>query len=485
MRYWSLVVVASLLLGIGLGVFAKDYPLSQESTLLTIHPRVTNEPLSNPYIGMAPPALNGPYQQPHRLVYMVVTWRELEPEKGKYAFKAMEQKYKLNQWFEQGVRTIIRVVLDYSNDEMHKDIPDWLYEEINHDGTWYDEEVGKGFSPNYDHAVLIDLHDKMIAALGERYNADPRVAFVALGSLGHWGEWHTYSNDSMSIPFPKLATSDQYVEHYVQAFPDKKLLMRRPHPIAKEKGIGLYNDMFGSPRGTLDYVDWFENGYYSNLAGGVDLPAMPDFWKHAPSGGEFANASIVRSYVQNDQVASVLQMLERSHVSWLGPSNHADLELNEAEQMNLNKLLIRMGYRLRISAASFLETAVQSKEANITLHIMNEFLAPFYYDWPLELTLLDEEADVVARQTTKGVVQQWLPGESVVELSLGIPLSLAEGSYQLHIAILDPESMKPGVQLAMEGRQEDGRYSLGTIRIREMTRVEKVQAWFSRLIDLD
>ncbi len=90
---------------------------------------------------------------------------------------------------------IIRLVLDYPNKENSMQIPKWLYNEIGGDGTWYDISYGKGFSPNYENKTLIYYHEKLIKALGERYNSSSEIAFIELGSIGHWGEWHTYEDD--------------------------------------------------------------------------------------------------------------------------------------------------------------------------------------------------------------------------------------------------------------------------------------------------
>ena len=39
--------------------------------------------------------------------------------------------------------------MDVPGEEKHMDIPEWLYDKIEGQGTWYDMEYGKGFSPNY------------------------------------------------------------------------------------------------------------------------------------------------------------------------------------------------------------------------------------------------------------------------------------------------------------------------------------------------
>jgi hypothetical protein len=270
------------------------------------------------------------------------------------------------------------------------------------------------------------------------------------------------------------------VSHYLEAFPDKKLLMRRPYPIAEDNGIGLYNDVFGIVRSTADFVDWFENGYLSVLAGDVRLPAMPDFWRRGPSGGEFANANQVREYVQNGRIDQVLQMVERSHVSWLGPSNPAGLTLNADEQRNLDKLLNKLGYRFRVGEASYPESVMAGETASISFTIVNDGVAPFYYDWPLEVSLVDEQGKAAARQLLSGVVTGWLPGENPVSLSLTVPDDLpVEGTYHLRIALLDPDTQQPGIAFAMEGRQSDGRYELGSLQLRKRPALERFLEWYA------
>ncbi|MCA0754209.1 DUF4832 domain-containing protein [Paenibacillus sp. N4] len=443
-------------------------------------PSPISDVLNNPYMGFAPSAVNGPYPYEHSLVYKVLTWRELEPEKGKFAFEEIEAKYKLEEWSGKNVKLIIRVVLDYSTDTPHLDIPDWAYEEIKGDGIRYDEEVGKGFSPNYSNPVLIQLHKRLIRALGERYDNDPRIAFFALGSLGHWGEWHTYSSSHIAIPFPALAVSDQYVQHYLEAFPNKKLLLRRPYPIAKNNHIGLYNDGFGSRSSTNDFIDWFENGYLSVLAGDVKLPAMPNFWKSAPSGGEFSSGSEVLSFLRDDQIGQIIEMAKRSHVSWLGPPPLSEEELTPAAKANMEKLLKIMGYRLRVETAAYPQSVIQGSPLQVDVTIANDGVAPFYYDWPVELSLMDEDGRVVASRIANGLLTNWLPGQSKASLTLPIPADTAEGEYRLLAAVLDPDRMTPAIKLAMDGKQPDGRYLLGGVNVRKQTALVRLQSMFRK-----
>lgn len=421
----------------------------------------TNEVLNNPFIGFVPSATYGDFPYPHRLVYKVLTWSELEPEKGKYDFETIERRYRMDEFFADGVRFIFRIVLDYGTDEVHKDIPDWLYGEIGEDGIWYDAPVGKGFSPNYENDTLQQYHRQLIQAFGDKYNDDPRVAFIALGSLGHWGEWHTYSGQDGHIPFPPMAESDRYVRHYVDAFPDKKLLMRRPYPIARDNGMGLYNDMFGSARQTYDYIEWFEEGYQSSLADAF-IPAMSDFHLRGPSGGEFGNAGSGMRYYNAANIEATIAMAERSHLSWVGPSTDIE-ELSDAEIRNMKRFLNTLGYRFVIRSSTYSALWEAGKETTVGIELDNVGVAPFYYVWPLELSLIDSIGRIAYRTLLDTDIRSLTPGTHTIEQTLTPPSTLPTGTYTIAFAVLDPETGAPGVELAITGKRPDGRYPIGAV----------------------
>ena len=69
------------------------------------------------------------------------------------------------------------------------------------------------------------------------------------------------------------------------------ILMRRPFASAEKYGFGLYNDMTGQPEATQSWLGWINNGGEYDQTGekNVIVP-MNDFWKTAPSGGEFTSS---------------------------------------------------------------------------------------------------------------------------------------------------------------------------------------------------
>ncbi|MBO7335351.1 MAG: hypothetical protein J6U42_00255, partial [Lachnospiraceae bacterium] len=159
----------------------------------------------------------------HNLIYVDVKWSELEPEKGKFAFDALEEQYQFKKWQAQGCRMVFRFVMDNPNvvngdpNIKRMDIPQWLYDELEQEnaegegaGTFYVGETirsllgGCGFSPNYKSKKLLEYHAAIIKAFADRYDDPAITAYVEVGSLGHWAEFHTWPTGTGEFPDPAL-----------------------------------------------------------------------------------------------------------------------------------------------------------------------------------------------------------------------------------------------------------------------------------------
>ncbi len=259
-----------------LAIVAAVINFHQETNLQMIKYQELSGPLSNPLMGWVPWATIQQSNQPFTLVYADLTWRDFEPQEGSYDFAGFEKKQQLVRWRLEGKRVVFRFVADVPGKETHLDIPDWLFSKINGSGEYYDNEYGKGFSPDYSNPVFIDSHRKAIKALGDRYGKDGFFAFIELGSLGHWGEWHTHPGLK---PLPPENIRNLYVNHYIEAFPGTYLLMRRPFSIAQTLGLGLYNDMTADLTQTNIWLDWIEYGGDYLPQEIHSLSAMPNGWQ--------------------------------------------------------------------------------------------------------------------------------------------------------------------------------------------------------------
>ncbi len=464
-------VCLSVALALGLVLGVADSSIVAEAATTSYYPVEIDEVLTNPYMGWVPFATSTNYQQPHSMVYAALLWSDLEPDaKGDYDWEAFEEKNNFDYWESKGVKINIRFYMDLPTTSSHMDIPQWLYNAMGSDkGDYYDCSIGKGFSPNYSDSVLIAEHERVIKALAERYNSDPNVAFIQLGSLGHWGEWHCWPYNSSeggpSGEFPTEDISNQYVSHYVKYFSGDKLTMRRATNIGASNKMGLFNDMFGET-GSTEASGWgwlwqINNGYSDDL--GQSQPAMPDFWKYGPSGGEFANGNSAL-YLTDSTVDETIRLAQVSHTSWLGPCCPASLELNGTYQANIDALAKVMGYRFVLEKVSHESTATAGSNVAISMRWNNKGVAPFYFQWPLRVGLANDNG-VVTYTTVSADIREWLPGQTTLDTELTVPSTIAEGTYKLVVALIDPATNEPGIDLAIEGKRADGWYELDTITV--------------------
>ena len=405
----------------------------------------------NPLMGYAPSAWYNEVSEDISLLYMDITWAELEPEEGVYNWASIDEENQISRWRKEGKHLVFRFVCDIPGEEAHMDIPEWLYEKSGKAGKWYDGEYGKGFAPDYNNPTIISCHEQAVKALGEHFGQDGLISYVELGSLGHWGEWHVnYSEGIQRIP--REAVRDKYILPWTEAFPDARILMRRPFASAEKYGFGLYNDMTGQPEATQSWFDWINNGGKYDQTGekNVIVP-MKDFWKTAPSGGEFTS-SLSMEEMLDTNLSGTVEMIREAHTTFLGPKipdeNYVD---------GYKEVLKNMGYRLWISMAELKNTA---KGSRLKLTWENSGVAPMYKEWPVYVYIEDESGKLVEKSRISIKISSLFPGEkatTLTALETERLNSLLEKGYRLSVGIEDPMTELPCVRFAMEALYQEGK----------------------------
>ena len=402
-------------------------------------------------MGYVPSAWYNEVSEDISLLYMDITWAELEPEEGVYNWASIDEENQISRWRKEGKHLVFRFVCDIPSDEEHMDIPEWLYEKSGKAGKWYDGEYGKGFAPDYNNPTIISCHEQAVKALGEHFGQDGLISYVELGSLGHWGEWHVnYSEGIQRIP--REAVREKYILPWTKAFPDAMILMRRPFASAEKYGFGLYNDMTGQPEATQSWFDWINNGGKYDQTGekNVIVP-MKDFWKTAPSGGEFTS-SLSMEEMLDTNLSGTVEMIREAHTTFLGPKipdeNYVD---------GYKEVLKNMGYRLWISMAELKNTA---KGSRLKLTWENSGVAPMYKEWPVYVYIEDESGKLVEKSRISIKISSLFPGEkatTLTALETERLNSLLEKGYRLSVGIEDPMTELPCVRFAMETLYQEGK----------------------------
>jgi hypothetical protein len=431
---YAIALISIILMGYLFLSQQNTYTFQQDNTLL-----------HNPLIGWVTDARDKDINQSHTLVYASFSWRDIESVKGEYDFKKFEEEHNFSYWKSKNIKIVIRLYLDYPQDKSHRDIPDWLYEEMGGKGVVYSNAYGVGFSPDYNDPMLLNYHEELIQAIADRYDGDSDVAFVEIGSLGHWGEWHTGTNNDELIPFASQDVCEAITNQYLKYFNNKKLLMRHPTKIAADNKLGLFNDSFGDVFQTEDcFINWFSKGYVDQRTGAFN-PPMQDFWMYAPSGGEIAN-SPGEQYFTNANIDRTLLQLKTSHTSWLGPSGpfySADDEIKK----NLDVAQNNMGYKFYISKAVIDKNAIFNGNRTLRISVNNVGDAPFYYEWPLRLFIEDFNNNIKYVKTADFDIRTLMP-DSCAEVQFIIPKAFGNNTYKAYIGIADPSTDQAAIQFA-------------------------------------
>lgn len=300
----------------------------------------------------------------------------------------------------EGNQMVLRVYLDYPSnpnidypDSSVTGIPQFLL-----DGgltTYFYTQFGNStqVTPNYEDPNLRAALQAFIAAFGAQYDGDPRLGFVELGLLGHWGEWHTYPQNNRMA---SARTQQEVLDAYLAAFQETHLLNRYPSPIVANLPLGLHDDYFAVQTMPTTISPWFFLGAMEYWGGGMD-----NKWQSLPIGGELASDGFIGDCIFEepscvDPAQGFDVSYAASHTSWLWYGSpfgswYAPGFTGE-ERARALEGAGKLGYEFHIRSFSYL---TGDDHLRVDLEITNTGVAPFYYRWPVELAAVSPTGDIL------------------------------------------------------------------------------------------
>jgi len=402
----------------------------------------------NPLMGYAPDASNIELCEKTNLVYIPITWAEWEPKEGEYDIEGLEKKYNIAKWKEENKHAVIRFMCDVPGKNVHYDIPKWLYDKTG-SGTFYSTDLGKGYSPDYSDKRFMEYHKKAIEKLSEYCNKDHFVAFVEMGSIGHWGEWHATGNDNINL-MPDADICLEYANLYSDRFTDSCLLTRRNYDFASEGGMGFYNDMIGAKEETDEWLEWIKNGAVQETSKDPLILSATDLKKAGPIGGEFTS-SVPMNTIMNEGLGDSLASISASQMTFIGPMV-PDLNSKDYEQA-CDSILRRMGYRIYVSNLKT-QYNFADNEIKITLKFQNAGNAGFYFDWPITVYVFDKDLKLVYWEGMKADLRD-LNSDKELTVESNVPVNDdLMNEFYVGVGITDYEG-KEHIELAIENDDKE------------------------------
>ncbi len=397
-------------------------------------------PADNPLKGFMP-YMGGYKNFPHSMEWFYLPLRDLQNDFNRFDWKRLEDR--LNEAAGRGHQAVFRIYLDYPDTDYG--VPDFLMNVVKH--SYSDNGNGKNhtsYSPDYENPALRRALANFIAALGKRYDGDPRIGFLTLGLLGFWGEWHTYPHEWS----PSTKVQNEVLDAFEKAFHRTKLLMREPKQgtNSAKRRIGYHDDSFAYQ--TLPPTDWHfwskivSQGAAGNwkteaIGGEVRPEVQPCLWDDAPcspAGQDFASC------------------VKTTHASWMLYQGVFE-NLSKKQHERAVAAARSMGYELTISSVKTATTTLQGALA-ATFRVRNTGAAPFYYDWKVRVGVLDAARNVVGEWDTDFRLTRVIPGEPDVVWNLKQENhALKPGRYILLVRAVNP--LKGGKPLRFANVAQD------------------------------
>ena len=323
-------------------------------------------------------ALEFSYIQPCRLV--------TGKQDGKVQYDWSYLDDKLSEAAARGHQMIVRFPLCYPSNRNNcidkvggTYVPAYIRELPDYKETYAANPGGDGptWYPDWSNSELQWFVKQFYSDLAERYNNDPRLAFVEVG-FGHWAEYHTYGTEpQFGVNFPTRAYQRELFLHLSQVMTipwlisvdagDEMYSDVCTHGQTKDLAFGLFDDTFMHAEHDLSQGDgWNERCWqWSGL----------DRWKTGVCGGEI-------SYYTPDDQRNFLNPAGMYGFTWEQASAKYHMTFvicNDAPRGNyfsperVTEAGIASGYSFKILACE-----TNGSDSRVT--VKNTGIAPIYRD---------------------------------------------------------------------------------------------------------
>lgn len=411
------------------------------------------------------------------VVYMRLAWSYLEPEEGRFHWALVDSP--AQRWIAKGWQLAFRFTCAESGRDQPYATPEWV-RKAGAKGHFY--QPGKGvtdgaawWEPDYDDPVFLDKLERFLAAAAARYDGRPEVAFIDVGSFGVWGEGHTFS--STRLPY-SAATVRRHLDLHRKHFRRTLLAANDDFSIqgrgleilhyARSIGMTLRDDSILVSGGNSAY-------HHAYLA--------PRFWPELPVilECEHFGPSRDRGYWQDGSL--YLRAVEDYHASYATVHWYPRPFL-EANRALIDRINLRLGYRLQLLEASWPEQVAAGGELTVGYSWRNAGVAPCLPGGHPAITLKDARGGIAGVFVDEDFDVRALPvgppGEAVpvgrlekpasqasrplISFRLPPPPLLKPGEYALYISV-GSRTGTPRIAMPLPGDDGQRRYRLGALRV--------------------
>lgn len=421
-------------------------------------------------------------------LYIRLAWAYLEPKEGQFDWAVIDRI--IDKWTAAGLGIAFRISCKETSTnriEQQFATPRWVME-AGAKGGFYRMGNPTGpdgpWEPAFDDPIFLEKLERFLAAFAARYDNRPWVRYIDIGSIGDWGEGHSWAGSRREVGFD---TRKQHVDLHLKYFKRARLVVsddfvhaladpaqrRTLHRHIIDNGISYRDDSIlvnGYLPGTsatftvrspeffadayLNTPTVFELEHYGSVKSLGNWEGRPDSLVARHGAGKKGP----------DYFRGALALL---HATYIGYHGYAHEWLADNPQFT-REMLNRCGYWLFPMSIAIAQEASANTLLPVELTLENRGVAPPYHGYDLRIKLSADASDWSA--SIGSAAKSWIPGRPiVVRKDLPLPADLPPGDYRVSIGLFDNSSPKPrAVEFALRAdlRDDAGYYRLATIRLK-------------------
>ncbi|HRP30406.1 MAG TPA: DUF4832 domain-containing protein [Agriterribacter sp.] len=388
------------------------------------------------------------------IAYWRVYWKYIEPEKGHYRWDMIDRA--LSTAEARGQTLMLRIA-PYGGEE--NDVPAWYRKMVGPKTDWkYNNPVNKWMVDAED-PRYVEYFGGMISELGKRYDGHPALESVDLSIVGAWGEGAGTEVLERTV-MEKLI--DAYTGHFRKTPLIPLLTDEASMRYTKSKAkVGWRVDCIGD----IGFFARDQHGWthmYDYYPQSIIRFGAQNNWKTGPVSLEICYTFMKwkADNFSKEQVQYIFDQTLKWHISSFNAKSSA---VPVEWEPLVNEWLKKMGYRFVLRKFSCPATVQRNGRLPYETWWENKGVAPCYRSFPLAIRIRNNQDSMT--YITDADIRTWLPGDNLYDNSLFIPEHFRPGYYDVQIAIVDPQSHQPKIQLAITNREADGWYSLGKIKV--------------------
>jgi len=414
------------------------------------------------------------------VIYLRIPWSYLEPEEGKFNWSYVDTP--AQRWIDKGKRIAFRFTA--SETGMKYATPEWVHD-AGAKGYFFKRgqivEDGPCWEPDFGGPVFLEKLENFLKAAAERYDGNPNVDFVEVGSLGVWGEGHTYGSTRKNYPFEILKKHiDLHVKYFKQTllianddfsyqeidyetwqemlntdayknFPESRIIA-----YALKKGLGLRDDsilVLAPPR------HYFRDGM------------AQAFWHTVPVIVESEHYGSSKKRNAWGDGSMFVQSVEDYHASYAS-IHWWPREFLEEQRQIINEMNMRLGYRLFPVEISWQKEGEIDKSIEFAMKWSNKGAAPCYPGGFIAVTVKDDKGGITGVFVNQSFNVKSLdvgpvgnPPIQEIQSTFSFPENMPKGTFEVFISVGTIDGT-PVIALPLPDNDGQRRYKIGKISIK-------------------